>query len=228
MAAPAIDDLIDATRYERIATFRYSNPAVFLQEYFHDYLLRPSLPIGTFLALNILALGLIGLEWSMGRHGTNGLADFGFGVLLAFACMPLHEALHGVVYKFFGARDIRYQVLWRKAMAYAIAHRFVADARAFFWVAVAPSLVINPALLAYAYLAPAKWRLTILSALFVHIAFTSGDFALINFFHVHRQRQPVTFDDVDEGISYFYVVTAASTSVDDGGARHESGRESAL
>ena len=213
MAAPAIDDLADATRYQRIATFRHNNPVVFLQEYFQGYLTRPTLPIGVFVALNILAIGLIGLEWSMGRHGTNGLADFGFGVLLAFAFMPLHEALHGVVYKLFGARDVRYRVLWRKAIAYAIAHRFVADGRAFFWVAIAPSLVINPALLAYAYMAPAKWRLTILSALLVHIAFTSGDFALINFFYVHRRRQPVTYDDVDEGMSYFYVVTVSSTPV---------------
>jgi hypothetical protein len=205
MAAPAIDDLSDATRFERIATFRHSNPSTFLQEYFHAYMWRPTSPIAIYWALNFAALILIGVEWSQGRHGMNGFGDFGFGVLLAFAFMPLHEALHGVVYKFFGARDVRYQVLWRKAMAYAIAHRFVATRRAFFWVAIAPSLVINPALLTYAYLAPARWRLTILCALFVHVAFTSGDFALINFFYVHRRREPVTYDDFEEGVSYFYV-----------------------
>jgi len=205
LEAPAIDELTDTTRYERIAAFRHNNPGAFLETYFLDYTWHPTVPVAIYWILNFAIVTLIGVEWSSGHHGVRGLADFGFGVVLAFALMPLHEALHGVAYKLFGARDIRYRVLWRKAMAYAIAHRFVANGRAFFWVAIAPSLVINPALLAYAYLAPPQWRLTILSALFLHVAFTSGDFALLNFFHVNRGRAPFTYDDVDEGVSYFFV-----------------------
>ncbi|MEO8028299.1 MAG: DUF3267 domain-containing protein [Bryobacteraceae bacterium] len=205
MAAPAIDELENAQRFQRIATFRHSNPAAFLQEYFHDYLLKPTIPIGVFLLLNAVAIGLIGVEWSRGGHGSKGLGDFGFGVILAFAFMPLHEALHGIAYKAFGANDVRYKIQWRRAMAFAAAHRFVAGGREFFWVAILPTLVINPLLLGYAYFAPPAWKLTILSALFVHIGFTSGDFALINFFYVHRQRQPATYDDMDAEASYFFV-----------------------
>jgi len=208
MVAPAIDDLTDATRFERIATFRHSNPAAFLQDYFTNYLWRPTLPIAIYWVMLGATVILIGVEWSRGRHGMRGVSDLGFGLLLTFAFMPLHEALHGLVYKAFGARDVRYKVVWRKAIAYAVAHRFVAGRRVFFWVAAVPSLVINPALLAYAYLAPEKWRLTILSALFLHISMTAGDFSLVNFFHVHRGRQPVTYDDANEGISYFFVETA--------------------
>ncbi len=212
MAEPAIDELHDATRFARIATFRHNNPVVFLEQYFHGYLLRPTPPIAAYLALNFVSLGLLGLEWSQGNYGTKGVGDFGFGVALAFALLPLHELLHGIAYRAFGAIDVRYRIVWRKAIAYAIAHRFVAGARAFVCVALTPSLIINPALLAYAYLAPPRWKLTILSALLVHIAFTSGDFALINFFYVNRGRHPLTYDDVDEGMSYFYIAATAEAT----------------
>lgn len=204
MPRPSVEDLADTQRYQRVAVFRHHEPSGFLRDYFHAYLGHPSTPIWIFYALNAAALGLMGFEWFNRRLGMDGVARFGFGALLAFALMPLHEGLHGLAYKVAGARDVRYRFLWKRLMAYAIAHRFVAGKREFFWTAILPTLVINPVLLALAFTTPADQRLTWLSALFVHVAFASGDFALINFFHVHGSREPWTFDDADEETSYFF------------------------
>src|SRR5947209_3826804 len=78
MAAPAIDELTNPLLFQRIATFRHSDPSVFLQEYFQAYIFNPTFPIAVFLLLSFLVLGMIGVQWSLGHYGINGLADFGF------------------------------------------------------------------------------------------------------------------------------------------------------
>ncbi len=59
------------------------------------------------------------------------IQNFGYAVICFVALVPIHEALHGAVYKAFGASDVRYNISLRQFYAYAIAHHFVADRREF-------------------------------------------------------------------------------------------------
>ncbi|MBK9716025.1 MAG: hypothetical protein IPO85_00595 [Saprospiraceae bacterium] len=46
--------------------------------------------------------------------------------------------------------------------------------------------------------------MTISSVLLAHTAMCSGDFGLLSFFDFHKDKEPVTYDDVENKISYFY------------------------
>lgn len=132
-----------------------------------------------------------------------GLTAFGAAVIASVLILPIHEAIHGAVYRLLGARDIRYGVSLRKFYAYAIAHNFVADRVAFAWVAATPFLVINGLLLLAALLWP-HYGFFFLAMLLIHTAGTSGDWAMLNYLWLHRSQEIYTFDDAVEHKSYFY------------------------
>jgi hypothetical protein len=43
--------------------------------------------------------------------------------------------------------------------------------------------------------------------LFAHTAMCSGDFGLLNYFEFYKDKEIVTYDDVENKISYFYEQT---------------------
>lgn len=131
------------------------------------------------------------------------IQNFGYAVICFVALVPIHEALHGAVYKAFGASDVRYNISLRQFYAYAIAHHFVADRREFTWVALTPFVVINSLLiLAAAFWSPAQFFL--LGVLLVHTAGTSGDFAMLNYLWLNRHQEVFTYDDAISHTSYIY------------------------
>ncbi|NMB87054.1 MAG: DUF3267 domain-containing protein [Chloroflexi bacterium] len=154
----------------------------------------------TLASLAAWAATLIG----QGASRNQGLIQSVLAVLFFFVVLlPLHEAVHGLVYWLLGARDVRFSASVPQAYVYAIAHHFVADRRAFLEVALAPSLVINGLLLVAWWLWPPA-RLGILAALFFHISGTSGDFALINYYWANRGRTVYTYDDAETRQSFFF------------------------
>jgi hypothetical protein len=66
-----------------------------------------------------------------------------------------------------------------------------------------PFLVINTLLLVVAVFVP-DHRALFLAALFWHTSATAGDFALLNYLYLNRQREIYAYDDADNKISYFY------------------------
>jgi hypothetical protein len=102
-----------------------------------------------------------------------------------------------------GARDIRWDYSPRMLAVWVIAHRFVANARAFTFVALAPFVLINAALIAGAIVWPA-FAVFLLFVLLWHLHGSSGDWALLNFVWLHRDRGFWTWDDADAGRSWFY------------------------
>lgn len=49
------------------------------------------------------------------------------------------------------------------------------------------------------------WQLTILSTLLLHSAMCSGDFGIVNFFHIHKSKHMVTYDDTLNKVSFFFI-----------------------
>jgi Putative zincin peptidase len=124
-------------------------------------------------------------------------------VALFLVILPVHELLHALAYRLAGARDIRWDYSWRMAAVWVIAHRFVATSRPFIFVALAPFVVINAALIAGAIAFP-KLAVFLLFLLLWHLHGSIGDWSLLNFMWLHRRRGFFTYDDAVTGRSYFF------------------------
>ncbi len=120
-----------------------------------------------------------------------------------FVLVPIHELIHGFVYKIAGAKDIRFGVSLQQGYAYAIAHNFVAHRLVFAWVAISPFIVINSILVLGAIILP-QYAFYLIGVLLLHIAGTAGDFSMLNYLWFQRHQEVFTFDDAVEHKTYFY------------------------
>lgn len=132
------------------------------------------------------------------------LLDFVLSLVALFlAILPLHEALHAIAYRLLGARDIRWDWSARMMAVWVIAHRFVVTTRGFVFVALAPFVVINALLIGAALVWPAQ-AVLLLFVLLVHLHGCAGDWSLLNFVWLNRERGFFTYDDAVAGKSYFF------------------------
>ena len=126
------------------------------------------------------------------------------GFSIAFLLVPLHEYIHVLAYKSQGAKNTSYSHNIKKFYFMALADKFVANKSEFKIVALLPFVVITIFLFILLSFATYKCTLTILGILFCHTAMSSGDFALLSYFEFHKDKEVVTYDDVENKISYFY------------------------
>ena len=154
-------------------------------------------------ALSLIVLGaIIATIFIRGVHWLTALSQFLLGFIVMFVVvLPLHEGLHALAYRMAGARNIRWKMIWRYLAAYVVAERFVASRRVFHFVALAPFVVITPLAIALAVAFP-SWSVLWLTVLLWHTAGVSGDWALLNYYWLHRDRDIYTWDE--EGRSYFF------------------------
>lgn len=183
-----------------IDSLSYDDLIPFAARYFFE---RASWIIWLHHSLSVISFSaIIAAAAYQGTGWARGLLQFvaGFGVMFA-VFLPLHEALHALAYRLAGAREIRWKMMWKYLAAYVVAERYVSTRRAFFFVALAPFVVITPLLIALAALFP-RWSVLWLTVLFWHTAGVSGDWALMNYYWIHRGREIYTWDEA--GHSYFY------------------------
>jgi hypothetical protein len=125
-------------------------------------------------------------------------------VFLPILCIPAHELLHIIPYYLGGAKKIRIGMDLRQFIFYVTAHRHVATSVLFRIVAVFPFLVFSIVLLLLIFILPGLWKFSLSLFLFVHTTMCAGDFALLNFYFINRDRKIYTWDDADQKIAYFY------------------------
>lgn len=128
------------------------------------------------------------------------------GVPATFLLVPLHEMLHGLMFRWYGAKDVRYGVIWRYLMFYAVAHAHVVHYRQFRYIAMAPFAVISGLCAVVFPFVPAQWQALLLGLYCFHTLCCAGDFGLCAYFFKYRARNPVSFDDANNGVSYFYAL----------------------
>lgn len=205
---PSIDEL-HSPRYERLAELSHAAIIDFVLLHF---LRRTSWLTRAHHLISIVILGaIVTVAIAQGRSWLRCLGDFGLALGLMFVLiLPLHELLHAAAYRAVGARDIRWEYSTRMLAVWVIAHRFVAGTRAFIVVALAPFVVLNTLLIAAAAAMP-RHAVLLLFVLLWHVHGSIGDFALLNFVWLHRDRGFWTFDDADTGRSYFYGRAAGGT-----------------
>ena len=158
---------------------------------------------------NLAAVGLISYYFYTFYHSDNysfdsGITHFSYGLAIAFGLVPIHEYIHVLAYKSQGAEHTAYDVNWKKFYFMALADKFVANRKEFQIVGLAPFIVISTTLLILLCFAGQVWSFTILGVLLTHTAFCSGDFGLLSYFDYHKDKDVVTYDDIENRISYFY------------------------
>jgi hypothetical protein len=201
MDSPTLSDLA-SDRYELLGQMTHATLADFVVEYFFRRLtwvvwLHHALSAVTFAAA-------IGVAAQQERGFLPGLGDFGLAfVAMLVLLLPLHELIHAVAYRFVGASDIRWDYSLHMMAVWVIAHRFVADGRQFAFVALAPFVVINAGLIVSILLFPSA-AVFLLFLLLWHLHGCAGDWSLLNFVWINRERGFWTFDDATEGRSYFF------------------------
>jgi len=158
---------------------------------------------------NLLIFGYVVYLFVKGFNGPdydlgNRFNHFSYGLGIAFLLLPLHEYIHVIAYKSQGATNTSYAANFKKLYFMALADRFVAGRKEFEVVALAPFVVITAILVLFLCFSESAWLLTVAGTLFTHTAMCSGDFGLLSYFEWHKDKQVVTFDDVENGVSYFY------------------------
>lgn len=162
---------------------------------------------------NFIVFGLVGYlfiqgynlpDYSFGGRFTH----FSYGLAIAFSLLPLHEYIHVLAYKSQGATNTSYDANLKKFYFMALADNFVANKKEFEVVALAPFIVITTTLTFLLFLVNTNWTLTISGILLAHTAMCAGDFGLLSYFEFNKEKQTVTYDDVENKISYFYGQTS--------------------
>lgn len=137
------------------------------------------------------------------------LSFFGWlllGIPATFLLVPLHEMIHGWMFRWYGAKDVRYGVIWRYLMFYAVAHAFVINYRQFRYIAMAPFVIISGLAAAVFCFVPVEGKALLLGLYTFHTLCCAGDFGLCGYFYIYRRQNPVSFDDANTGTSYFYAI----------------------
>ncbi|MGY6561693.1 MAG: DUF3267 domain-containing protein [Luteibaculaceae bacterium] len=128
-----------------------------------------------------------------------------FGFTIAFLVIPVHEYIHVLVYRYLGAKETSLDYNIKKFYFLALANNFVVNRMEFTLVALAPFVVLNSSLIISLFFVESLWQITLLSALLLHTAMCSGDFGLLNFFYISRNKTLVTYDDTLNKISFFFI-----------------------
>ncbi len=194
--------------YELLEVLPHQELITFIQKYQKKWTLATYGYYGANLAALLVALALFWV-WS-GTEGyiADGLSFVFMGFTGAFLLIPLHEYIHVLAYKWVGAQQTSYAVFWRKFFFMALADQFVANKKEFNVVALAPFVCISFLLLATMAFLPMQGQFLLAGTLILHTGFCSGDFSLLSFMELNQDKDIVTFDDVPNTITYFYVKTA--------------------
>jgi Putative zincin peptidase len=163
----------------------------------------------TYYLANIIAFGLVGYLFASDMNSpayrvSDKFTYFSYGLAIAFALVPLHEYIHVLAYKSQGAKNTSYDANIKKFYFMALADKFVANRKEFQVVALAPFITISSILVALLFLVNGNWSLTVAGVLLAHTAMCSGDFGLLSYFEFHKQKEVVTYDDIQTGVSYFF------------------------
>ena len=153
------------------------------------------------------------LQWSAFLYGifasnmntVSLLKQFLYGLIISLTIViPFHELIHALGYLLLGARKIRFGAVLKHFAFYAVADDFVANRKAFIFLALSPFIIVSLLNLAGFVFVQGYASYTYISVLFFHATMCAGDFALLSYFEFHRDKELYTFDDVGEKTSYFY------------------------
>jgi hypothetical protein len=199
-----VEDLEDQSKYRQILKIPYDDLVTFVLEQirkksglmvFFWSSCMIFLGIALFIRLNI---GGYFPFRNIFMHSLLGL------IVFPLLYVPVHELLHIIPYYLTGAKRIRIGMDLRQYMFYVTAHRHVTGKKQFKLVALVPFLITSTVMLYLILILPGLWKWSLSLFLFVHTTMCAGDFAMLNFYALHKGKKIYTWDDFDEKTAYFY------------------------
>jgi hypothetical protein len=199
-----VEDLDDQTKYRQILAISYKD----LMSFVIDYLKRKSGLIVFFWSTCILFL-VLAVKIRINISGVFPIRhiichSFLGAVIFPLLCIPLHEGLHIIPYVISGAKRIRVGMDLKQYLFYVTAHRYVASPLQFRIVAITPFIVISLLTFLLVLALPGLWKWSLSFFLFVHTTMCAGDFALLNFYFLNRDKNIYTWDDADQKMAFYY------------------------
>jgi hypothetical protein len=197
---------LESNGYKLIETLEHKELVPFVKRYLYRYGFWP-LGYLAFLLLMLLTIGALAgymIAMKQSIHFQDILGKTFIGFAFSFLLIPLHEYIHAIAYRVCGAREVSYDADLKKMVFMAIAHRFVAGAKEFRFVAIAPFAAISILAFAVIPFLGSLYIFTALGLIFMHAAFCGGDFAMLSYLDLHNDREVVTWDDNENKVTYFY------------------------
>jgi hypothetical protein len=200
----SVENLEDQTKYRQMLAISYNDLIPFI----FNQLRQKTVLMVFFWATCILFLGfavLIRINIS-GFFSVNKILSHSIlgAIIFPVLIIPVHEVLHIIPYYLSGARTIRIGMDLKQYLFYVTAHRYVATPGQFILVAVIPFFIISVIFTLLIFLLPGLWKWSLSLFLFAHTTMCAGDFALLNFYYLNRDRKIYTWDDADQKMAYFY------------------------
>lgn len=200
-----VDHIINSERYRHLFTLSYDEIVPFVFKYIKKHTF-PIILAWTFLLA--ISIWMIDFRFALAadHRFINILMHSSIGIIILPLVLALpHELLHILPYYLSGARNIRMGADWQQYYFYVTAHLYPVGAATFISVALTPFLIISAALL-YLIINSASplWTWSLLWTLFMHTTMCAGDFALINYYWLNRDKKIITWDDAEKKEAYFY------------------------
>lgn len=200
-----VDDIVKNDRFRHLFTLSYDDIVPFVFEYIKKHTF-PIILAWSF----ILAIVILMADTRFALAGEYKLISIFTHSIIGLIILPLvlvipHEFLHIIPYILGGARNIRIGADLNQYYFYVTSHLCPVGPVVYIIVALTPFLIIS-ALLTYLFfsLQSPLWSWSLLCTLFMHTTMCAGDFALINFYWINRDKKIITWDDADRKEAYFY------------------------
>ena len=199
-----VEDTEDPARFKLMLEIPYAG----LVSFIFDHLQKKSILIALYWSCCILFLVIaITVRLNIARYFPSSeiiMHSFIGLIALPLVSIPVHEFLHIVPFYFSGERNLRIGMDLSQLIFYATAHRYVAGRIQFIIVALTPFLLISSVIITLVLTTPGLWKLSLSLFLFIHATMCAGDFALLNYYWLNRNKKIYTWDDTDKKIAYFY------------------------
>ena len=174
-----------------------------------EYLNRRGITAFVYYGINLafLLIAIVMIIWNVEQKVISigdSIFHFFLGFSIALLLVGIHEYIHVLAYRMMGAKETSLDMNLKKFYFLALADKFVANRREFVFIALAPFTIISVVFAVLAAVLPFGWSMTMVGVLFAHTAMCSGDFGLLGYFEAHIGKEVVTYDDVENKVSYFY------------------------
>jgi hypothetical protein len=199
-----VEDLDNQEKYRQLLALSYKD----LLQFIIEYLTKKSGLILLFWSVCLIFIGFaIAIRVSLSGnfpiarillHSVLGL------IVLPLLSVPFHELLHIIPFYFSGAKQIRIGMDLKQYLFFVTAHRYVTKSMQFRIVAIIPFITVSTSLIILVIILPGLWKWSLSLFLFVHATMCAGDFAMLNYYHLNRDKKIYTWDDADNKIAYFY------------------------
>ncbi|MFU8811608.1 MAG: DUF3267 domain-containing protein [Balneolaceae bacterium] len=198
---PTREELLNDDAYRKVEELIHDEIADFVMKNLQDQ----NLFTLTFKFFSLAFAATMGAQLYLQWNGWETVVGILIGALTLFtAGILVHELLHLLAYAVQGARKLSIVPKWKQGAVVAAADGFVLGRKGFYLLAMTPFAVLTTAGVAGLLITDGWLFFAILSFLMFHTFACIGDFTMAGFFYRNRHRQLYTFDDMEEGKSYFF------------------------